>query len=240
MKRLVFVLIVALLAGCAGAPRNPLARWEPSENYGPRLPILIVIHATEQTSVAESLATLRSENSTGPVSAHYLIGRDGTVYQLVSDAHRAWHAGAGSWGSITDVNSASLGIELDNDGVADFPEAQVAALLRLLDDLCTRHRIPRTQVIAHADLAPVRKRDPNARFPWQRLAQSGFGAWPAEPLAEPPPGFDPWLAMRAFGYPLEDRAAALRAFRRRFRGAEFPDTPLDELDARILFALTRD
>jgi N-acetylmuramoyl-L-alanine amidase len=239
MNRFALLLCTLLLAACATAPRNPLARWEASKNYGPRQPVLIVLHATEQASVAESLATLRGENSTGPVSAHYLIGRDGAIYQLVSDQHRAWHAGAGSWGTITDVNSASLGIELDNDGRADFPEAQIAALLRLLGDLCERHRIPRTQVIAHADLAPTRKQDPSARFPWQRLAQAGFGAWPADPLIEPPPNFHPWLAMRAFGYPLADRAAALRAFRRRFRGADFPDTPLDEVDARLLYALTR-
>lgn len=234
------LLLLCLLAACAHAPRNPLAQWVPSKNFGPRQPVLIVIHQTEQDSVTESLATLRGENATGPVSAHYLIGRDGAIYQLVADGDRAWHAGAGAWGTITDVNSASLGIELDNDGATPFPPAQIAALLRLLDDLCTRHRIPRTQVIAHADLAPARKRDPSARFPWRQLAEAGFGAWPRAPLEDPPPGFDPWLALRAVGYPLDDRAAALRAFRRRFRGEEMPDSPPDATDARLLHALTRD
>ena len=171
MMRLFAMLFAsAVLAACAGPARNPLAHWTPSPNFGERLPILVVIHATEQESMAESLATLRGENDTGPVSAHYLIGRDGAIHQLVADDKRAWHAGAGRWGTITDLNSASLGIELDNDGSAGFPDAQIASLLRLLDDLCTRHRIPRSQVIAHSDLAPTRKQDPNAAFPWRRLA----------------------------------------------------------------------
>jgi N-acetylmuramoyl-L-alanine amidase len=235
--RLACVFLVMLLAGCANAGRSPLAHWAPSANQGPRLPILIVLHATEQDSVRESLATLRDAGAASPVSAHYLIGRDGAIYQLVSDDARAWHAGAGSWGTITDVNSASLGIELDNDGVAPFPDVQVAALLQLLDDLCTRHRIPRRQVIAHADLAPARKKDPGVLFPWRRLAAAGFGAWPADHSAEPPPDFDAWLGLRALGYPLADRAAALRAFRRHYRGIEADDTPLHAEDARVIFAL---
>jgi len=236
--RLVALLAAVLLAACAGAPpRNPLASWVPSENREPRRPILIVLHATEQDSVRESLVTLRSRNAGGPVSAHYLIGRDGHIYQLVSDFERAWHAGAGRWGTITDVNSASIGIELDNDGSTPFPDAQIESLLRLLDDLCSRLAIPRTQLIAHADMAPARKVDPGPRFPWQRLAEAGFGLWPHGPLADPPPGFDPWLALRLVGYPLDDRAATVRAFRMRFRGDAA--TQLDAEDARILHALVR-
>src|SRR5690606_17110821 len=105
-------------------------------NFGPRQPVLIVIHATEQDGVQESLDTLRTRNSGGPVSAHYLIGDDGTLYQLVADLDRAWHAGPGRWGTITDVNAASIGIELDNDGEEPFAQAQIDSLLRLLDDLC--------------------------------------------------------------------------------------------------------
>jgi len=239
MSRLLapLLFVLALVACTSSPPRNPIARWVPSDNHGPRLPVLIVIHATEQDSMQESLDTLRSRNGGGPVSAHYLVGRDGKLVQLVSDERRAWHAGAGSWGTITDLNSASIGIELDNDGQADFPEAQLATLLRLLDDLCTRHRIPRTQVIAHADLAPTRKRDPSARFPWARLADAGFGRWPAPDAGSPPAGFDAWLALRALGYPLDDRAAALRAFRRHFRGIEAADSPPDAEDAQLLWSL---
>ena len=187
--------------------------------------------------MAESLDTLRTGNSGGPVSAHYLIGRDGALYQLVSDDRRAWHAGPGRWGTITDVNSASIGIELDNDGASPFPPAQIAALLRLLDDLCTRLDIPRTQVIAHADMAPTRKRDPGHLFPWRQLAEAGFGRWPDSLDREPPPGFDPMLALRLLGYVVDDPAAATRAFHLHYRGIDDDAMPLDATDARILFAL---
>lgn len=122
---------------------------------------------------------LRGRNSGGRVSAHYLIGEDGARYQLVSDDQRAWHGGAGRWGTITDINSASIGIELDNDGSEPFAPAQIDSLLVLLDDLCTRLRIPRTQIVGHEDVAPTRKNDPGPLFPWKRLADAGFGRWPA-------------------------------------------------------------
>ena len=196
---------------------------------------MIVIHATEQESVARSLRTLSTRNSGGPVSAHYLVGADGALYQLVEDSRRAWHAGGGSWGTIDDLNSASIGIELDNDGTEAFPPAQVDALLRLLDDLCTRLRIPRHAVIAHADMAPTRKRDPGALFPWAQLAHAGYGLWPDPADGEPPAGFDPWLALQAIGYPLDDPAATVRAYRRHFRGDEAGE--LDAQDHRILHSL---
>ena len=232
------VLALALLAGCASTPaRNPLATWVPSPNFDARRPVLIVLHFTSQGSVQQSLHTLRTRNSGGPVSAHYLIGADGHIYQLVADAQRAWHAGPGRWGTITDVNSASIGIELDNDGRSDFAPAQMTSVLRLLDDLTTRLRIPRTQVIGHEDMAPGRKDDPGPRFPWRQLADAGFGVWPRGELVDPPPGFDPWLALSAVGYTLDDRAATVRAFHHHFRGIE-GDT-LDAQDARILYALTQ-
>lgn len=232
-------LLLILLAGCVHTPasqRNPLATWVPSENYEPRRPILIVIHATEQESVQRSLDTLRSRNHGGPVSAHYLIGRDGHRYQLVADDQRAWHAGAGRWGTITDVNSVSIGIELDNDGTAAFPPEQIDSLLVLLEDLCTRLRIPWTQIVAHSDFAPTRKKDPGPLFPWKRLAEAGFGVWPPDDAPPAPVGFDPWNALRLLGYPLTDRTATVRAFHRRFRGTE--TDVLDEEDLRILHALT--
>ena len=119
-------------------------------------------------------------------------------------------------------------------------DAQIAAVIRLLDDLCTRLGIPRTQVIGHSDLAPRRKVDPGARFPWKTLADAGFGRWPQGELAEPPAGFDPWLAMAAVGYSLDDRAAAVRAFHRHYRGRDDGDDPqatFDAEDLRILHAL---
>lgn len=233
------LLLIFAMTACTHAPsRNPMARWVPSANHNTRQAILIVLHGTEQDSVEESLLTLRTRNSGGRVSAHYLVGRDGALYQLVADQHRAWHAGGGRWGTITDVNSASIGIELDNNGVDPFPAAQMAALIRLLDDLCARLDIPRTQVIAHADMAPTRKRDPGRLFPWKQLAEAGLGRWPDAAAPAAPADFDAMQALRLLGYPLDDTAAAIRAFHRHFRGIDSDAGELDAEDARILFSLT--
>ena len=235
---LAIAALTVLLAACAhSGPRNPLATWVPSKNFDERRPVVIVLHYTEQDSVEQSLDTLRSRNSGGRVSSHYLLGKDGKIYQLVSDAKRAWHAGAGSWGAITDVNNASIGIEIDNDGKSPFPDAQIDSLIVLLRDLTTRLRIPPTQIIGHSDLAPTRKIDPGPMFPWKRLHDAGFGLWPADPTQDPPAGFDPWLALQAIGYSTDNRADTVRAFHHRFRGME--GTELDAQDLRILHALTR-
>ena len=230
--------LTVLLAACAhSGPRNPLATWVPSKNFDERRPVVIVLHYTEQDSVEQSLDTLRSRNSGGRVSSHYLLGKDGKIYQLVSDAKRAWHAGAGRWGAITDVNNASIGIKIDNDGKSPFPDAQIDSLIVLLRDLTTRLRIPPTQIIGHSDLAPTRKIDPGPLFPWKRLHDAGFGLWPADATQDPPAGFDPWLALQAIGYSTDNRADTVRAFHHRFRGME--GTELDAQDLRILHALTR-
>ena len=231
-----------LLGACAHAPstHNPMATWVPSQNFDERRPVIIVLHATEQKSVQQSLDTLRSANRGGKVSAHYLVGDDGHIYQLVDDSKRAWQAGGGSWGAITDLNSASIGIEIDNERGEAYTDAQIASILRLLDDLCKRLNIPRTQVIGHSDLAPTRKVDPGSRFPWKTLADAGFGRWPQGVLVDPPAGFDPWLAMVAVGYSITDRAAAVRAFHRHYRAQDDGDNPeatFDAQDLRILYAL---
>lgn len=244
MGRAALLLGLLVLAACANTPppHNPMARWVPSNNFDERRPQIIVLHFTQQDSVAESLDTLRSANAHGRVSAHYLVGRDGGIYQLVAESQRAWHAGGGRWGAITDLNSASIGIEIDNNGSAPYTEAQITALIALLEDLATRLRIRKSQVIGHSDMAPARKIDPGPHFPWQRLFEAGFGIWPQGELIDPPPDFDGWLAMAAVGYPLADKAAVLRAFRMRFRGRDdgaglAPAFEPDDL--RILHALTR-
>lgn len=232
--------LAVLLSACAHQPapsHNPLAEWVPSPNHDARRPNLVMLHFTDQASVAQSLHTLSTRNSGGPVSSHYLIGRDGVRYQLVDDDRRAWHAGAGSWGAISDVNSASIGIELDNDGKSPFPQEQIDSLLVLLGDLAERHRIPRTHVIGHEDIAPTRKRDPGPLFPWKALAEAGFGLWPEVDAPPAPEGFDPWQALRLIGYPVQDRNATVRAFRNHYRGIE--TDVLDREDLRILYSLSR-
>lgn len=231
------VALIALGACAPLPPRNPVATWVPSKNFDIRKPQLIVLHFTDQDSVQQALDTLRTANSGGPVSAHYLIGRDGYIYQLVSDVDRAWHAGGGRWGTITDVNSASIGIEIDNNGDEPFPPVQIASLIQLLGDETARWHIPRAQIIGHEDMAPTRKDDPGPLFPWATLAAAGFGLWP-DPLASlstPPPSFDPWLALTAIGYSLDDRAAVVHAFHHHFRGTG--GDMLDADDLRILYNL---
>lgn len=229
--------LLLALAGCASTPRNPLALWRGSDNFDQRGAQVIVLHHTQQDSVEQSLHTLRTRNAGGPVSAHYLIGDDGTLYQLVADGKRAWHAGSGRWAGMSDLNSASIGIELDNDGTEPFSASQISTLLRLLDDLTSRLGIPRHMVVGHGDIAPTRKVDPSGLFPWRRLAEAGFGLWPRAPLASPPPGFDRWAALRLIGYELRDPPATLRAFHRHYRGNE-ADTWLPG-DAGILYDMQR-
>ena len=245
----VALAMAALLAGCAASPqRSPLAAWSRSTNHDARQAQVIVLHHTQMASFEEALRTLKSANHQGRVSAHYLVAEDGRIVQLVDERARAWHAGVGRWGAITDLNDASIGIELDNDGAEPFAEAQVVALIRLLDDLCTRLAIPRTAVIAHADLAPTRKADPSVHFPWARLAAAGFGEWPRAHAPPAPEGFDPVLALALLGYDIADLPAALAAFRRRFRGVDTAPTRVgsdegavpvafDGEDRRILFDL---
>lgn len=230
-------LTLLLLAGCAGVPgRNPLAKWMPSPNYDARTPTLIVVHYTQEADVQDALHTLRTRNAKGPVSAHYLIGKSGTVYQLVADGKRAWQAGGSFWSGAGDVNSRSIGIELDNNGDEAFPPQQIDALLQLLGDLTGRYNIRRTSIVGHADVAETRRADPGVFFPWSELAAHGFGLWyDPGPLPEPPPGFDPMVALRLIGYSVTDPVAAIVAYHRHFRANDKPG--LDALDQRILWNL---
>ena len=232
-RRLWAAGMALLLASACQAPRNALAAWEPSPNFNARRPQLVVIHHTAESTFEGALAILKTQNSGGPVSSHYLIGRDGRLAQLVSDDHRAYHAGGGSWGPFRDLNSISIGIELDNNGYEPFAQPQIDALLILLEDLTRRFSIPRTNVMGHADVDPVRKQDPNGAFPWKLLAERGYGLWPDEVLVDPPAGFDPWLALKVIGYSLKDPAATVRAFHLHYKGTREPAV-LDDQDARIL------
>jgi len=217
------------------APLPPVTH--PSPNFGERRggarPDLVVIHYTAMPSLAEARARLC--DPAHEVSAHWLIAENGTTEQLVDEHHRAWHAGAGSWGGVTDVNSRSIGIELANTGAQPFPEPQMTALESLLRGIMARWSIPPERIIGHSDMAPARKSDPGPRFDWRRLARQGLSVWPA-PDAAPPqdPATFPAHA-RAFGYPPADDALLLRAFRLRFRPQA--TGPADTTDATLAAAL---
>lgn len=150
----------------------------PSPNFGERrdgaVPSLIVVHYTATQTAAAACAILRDPAE--EVSAHYLIDYDGTVMSLVAEEHRAWHAGAGAWGAITDVNSHSIGIELQNTGFEPFGEPQMVALEGLLAAIMRRWDIAPAGVIGHQDCAPGRKIDPGPRFDWARLNRLGLAA----------------------------------------------------------------
>lgn len=211
------------------------AQWLPSPNFGPRRgglrPDLIVIHYTGMVTARAALDRLR--DPAAEVSTHYLIGGDGALWQLVEEEMRAWHAGIGSWRGRGDVNSRSIGIELDNTGAHPFSEPQMAALETLLRDLMARWSISSAGVIGHSDMAPARKFDPGPRFDWRRLARQGLAVWPDE---KSQPGDFARDAAR-FGYPEADEAEILAAFRSRFRPGA--DGPVDDADRIVMADLAR-
>lgn len=215
--------ISALLVACTPLPpRTGVAsQWIPSPNFDVRHPNLVVIHHTGDNTALQALRTLTTPER--KVSSHYLIARDGAVLQLVNESARAWHAGKSWWGGNTDVNSVSLGIELDNNGSEPFAAAQIDALLVLLADIRQRYHIPAANFIGHADVAPTRKDDPSALFPWKKLAEQGFGLWCEAPWSPAPAGYDLQLALIALGYDPATPEASRRAFRLHFATTETID-----------------
>lgn len=184
-------------------------------NFDLRKPNFVIIHHTAQNSCEQTLKTFTLERT--KVSAHYVICKDGTVHHMLNDYLRAWQAGISKWGNATDINSSSIGIELDNNGYEAFAEPQMVSLLKLLDTLKSKYAIPAGNFIGHSDIAPKRKVDPNVFFPWQRLSQRGFGYWYDDTTSVVmPPNFDHLLALRLVGYDLADTTAAIRAFKRHF------------------------
>jgi N-acetylmuramoyl-L-alanine amidase len=193
-------------------------------------PSLVVLHYTAMASAEAALDRLC--DPAAEVSAHWLIGERGEVFALVPEELRAWHAGAGTWGGAGDVNSRSIGIELQNDGRSPFPERQMAALEGLLRGVMDRWGIAPRGVIAHSDMAPDRKADPGPRFDWRRLARAGLAVWP-----EPAPPGDFAADLGAFGYPEVAEDLLLAAFRLRFR--PWAGGPVDATDRAIAAGLAR-
>jgi N-acetylmuramoyl-L-alanine amidase len=193
------------------------AQWTaPSPNFDVRTPVLVIIHQTEENSCAQSLHTLTNPNTSRKVSANYLVCRDGSVYKLVDEHYRAWQAGVSRWGSFHNINSISLGIELDNTGAEPFTGKQISSLLVILRSIKNRYHIPRGNFIAHADVAPTRRQDPSVYFPWKALAARGFGYWRDSVLPSVPCAFDYKTGLRLIGYDIRDTTAALVAFKRHF------------------------
>jgi N-acetylmuramoyl-L-alanine amidase len=223
----------------------------PSPNHGPRpgpgRVDMLILHSTGMATADAALERLCAPDA--EVSAHYLVDEDGTVWRLVPEERRAWHAGHSAWGACRDVNSASIGIELVNPGhefgYRPFPEAQMAAVEALCRGVLARHPIPPRHVLGHSDVAPQRKTDPGELFDWPRLARAGIGLWPefglvsANLVAEEEAVPRARAALKRIGYevpPAGDAAAMgklVTAFQRRYRPARCDGALDGETLARI-------
>ena len=210
----------------------------PSPNHDARPPgqavDILLLHYTDMASAEAALERLCDPGA--KVSAHYCVDEDGTLYRLVDEERRAWHAGVSSWAGADDINARSIGIELVNPGHScgyrPFPEAQMTALIALARGILVRYPIPPGRVLGHSDVAPARKRDPGELFDWRALAAAGIGLWPrdVEPAggaAEPLPDLAEIQARLArFGYAVPrhgrrdaETRAVVSAFQRHFRPA---------------------
>lgn len=225
------------------SPDSGLAsRIFPSPNFGAREggiePSILLLHYTGMPSAEAAIQWLAAPES--KVSCHYVMGEDGAVTQMVAEAHRAWHAGVSYWKGVTDINSCSIGIEIQNPGheagYPDFPDAQMDAVEALCLDIIARRAIRPHHVVAHSDVAPRRKIDPGEKFGWARLARAGVGHW-TEPVPHSAGAVLERGArghavmrlqerLRAYGYGVpgtgefcEDTEFVVAAFQRHFRPA---------------------
>ncbi len=206
-------------------------KQEPSTNFNERTSsgdiCYVVLHYTGMKDAQSALT--RMCDPTTKVSAHYMIDEDGNVTQLVDESKRAWHAGVSFWAGETDLNSLSIGIELVNPGhefgYRPFPSSQIRALKDLLTSICARHQLDRACLLAHSDIAIGRREDPGELFPWQELAEAGYGYWPSETgQNDPALPFNPETTrrlLRLVGYDCPDNdetkaSLAQTAFLRRY------------------------
>jgi N-acetylmuramoyl-L-alanine amidase len=217
----------------------------PSPNFNERLlPVsMLVLHYTGMPDAAQAIAWLRNPES--QVSCHYLVAEDGQILRMVDEEKRAWHAGRSFWRGVTDVNSASIGIEIVNPGhefgYRPFAEPQMDALIPLVADIIRRHKIRPPYVVGHSDIAPARKEDPGELFDWERLARLGLAMpRPSRNLMDPTwtdGGF--LLALERYGYDVSKPKEAVVAFQRRFR-QENIDGIIDGETRAILLGLLLD
>jgi N-acetylmuramoyl-L-alanine amidase len=215
----------------------------PSPNFDDRaLPVtMIVLHYTGMPDCQGAIDRMTSPEA--KVSAHYCIDEDGTTYCLVDEAKRAWHAGKSYWRGETDINSASVGIEIVNPGhefgYRPFPDDQIAAVISLVASIKERHGIGRGNIVGHSDIAPARKEDPGELFPWEALARRRLALpSPTRDLMDPfwaDAGF--LLALERFGYDVTDGLKAIIAFQRRFRPDRIDGIVDGECRAKLLSLL---
>jgi len=211
-------------------------QWVGTTNFDLRKPNFVIIHHTAQNSCEQTLRTFTLERT--KVSAHYVICKDGTVHHMLNDYLRAWHGGIAKWGNVTDINSSSIGIEIDNNGFEPFEPKQIESLLHLLANLKSKYNIPAPNFIGHGDIAPTRKNDPNIHFPWETLAQKGYGIWftPNASILLPATISTPF-ALALIGYDVKDTSAAILAFKRHFR--KDSTVVMNDLDRSVLAQLVQ-
>ena len=211
-------------------------QWVGTTNFDLRKPNFVIIHHTAQNSCEQTLRTFTLERT--KVSAHYVICKDGTIHHMLNDYMRAWHGGIAKWGNNTDINSSSIGIEIDNNGFEPFEPAQINSLLSLLEKLKNQYKIPAENFIGHGDIAPKRKVDPNIHFPWNQLAQNGYGIWyNPDSTKNLPTGLSIPMALSIIGYDVTDTSAAMLAFKRHFRQDSIME--MTEADKSVLFQIVQ-
>ncbi len=195
---------------------NYATEWVGTPNMGLRRPNYVIIHYTANNSCEETLQYFTTPGGR-EASAHYVICKDGTIHHMLNDLLRSHHAGDSKWGNNTDLNSSSIGIEMDNNGRQPFTEAQINSLTVLLERLKTTYKIPAANFIGHGDVAPARKVDPGIEFPWKTLSEKGFGLWYDDTTnVQVPDNFDYLMGLRIIGYDVSSPASALAAFKRHF------------------------
>jgi N-acetylmuramoyl-L-alanine amidase len=205
-------------------------------NFNMRKPNYVIIHHTAQNSCTQTLQTFTLTKT--QVSAHYVVCREGVIYHMLNDYLRAWHGGASKWGSVTDMNSCSIGIELDNNGFEIFSEIQLQNLEILLRQLKNAYNIPAANFIGHADIAPLRKNDPSKFFPWERFAKKGFGIWYDTANVVVPTNYNYKDGLKLIGYDTRNEKSAIKAFKLHFNNTD-TTTIMNATSEKIIYSLTQ-
>ena len=211
---------------------NLISNFIGTTNFNLRKPNFVIIHHTAQDSVQQTIKTFTLVRT--QVSAHYVISDDGKIIQMLNDYLRAWHGGSGTWGKNSDINSTSIGIELDNNGVEPFSEPQIKSLVSLLTKLKKKYNIPSQNFIGHSDIAPTRKNDPSRLFPWKLLSDNGFGFWQNTENPMAPITFDPEMGLQLIGYNTKDLSSAIKAFKLHYNQVEV-DNILDQKTIDLIY-----